>query len=298
MLYIFLSIVSLLYIFTNRKSASSTRLPPGPYPVPIIGSIFKLGNKPHHSLAALSKTYGPLMSLKLGSTTTIVVSSREMVQELFSKHDLSLSSRSIPYVAYSYTHNLEKNSMAWLPVGDKWRSLRRISKEQLFSVRQLDASQGLRKKKVQELLTYIQDCSTIRKAVNIGQTAAITTLNVLSNFIFSIDLAQYDSISAEQFKDLVGALMEVGGTPNLADFFPVLRPLDPHGLLKRANLISGKLMEIFEKHINIRLEARATRSSDAPSSTNDLTDLLLDMCESEISSISLDDMRVLLFVRY
>ncbi|PWA63224.1 cytochrome P450 [Artemisia annua] len=299
MLYILLSIVAFLYILTtqwgNRKSGSSARLPPGPYPVPIIGSIFKLGNKPHHSLAALSKTYGPLMSLKLGSTTTIVVSSRDIVQELFSKHDMSISSRSVPYAAYSYTHNLEKNSMAWLPVGDKWRSLRRISKEQLFSVRQLDASQGLRKKKVQELLTYIQDCSMIRKAVNVGQTAATTTLNVLSNFIFSIDLAQYDSVSAEQFKDLVGALMEVGGTPNLADFFPVLRPLDPHGLLKRANLITGKLMAIFEKHINNRLEVRATRSSDAPSSTNDLTDLLLDMCESEIPSISLDDMRVLLF---
>ncbi|GKE48680.1 cytochrome P450, partial [Tanacetum coccineum] len=138
MLCILLFIVSFLYIFTtqwrNQKSGNSTRLPPGPYPVPIIGSIFKLGKKPHHSLATLSKTYGPLMSLKLGSTTTVVVSSREVVQELFSKHDISLSSRSIPYAAYSYTHNLEKNSMVWLPVGDKWRSLRRISKEQLFSV--------------------------------------------------------------------------------------------------------------------------------------------------------------------
>nr|GEW03886.1 cytochrome P450 [Tanacetum cinerariifolium] len=152
--------------------------------------------------------------------------------------------------------------MVWFHVGDKCRSLRRISKEQLFSILQLDASQDLRKKKVQELLTYIQDCSTIRKAVNIGQTAATTALNVLSNFIFSIDLAQYDSVSAEQFKDLICALMEVGGTPNLADFFPVLRPLDPHGLLKRANLITEKLMAIFKKHIDNRLEARAKRSSD------------------------------------
>ncbi|GKD28640.1 cytochrome P450 76AD1-like protein [Tanacetum coccineum] len=61
------------------------------------------------------------------------------------------------------------------------------------------------------------------------------------------------------------------------------------------NLITEKLMAIFEKHINNRLEARAKRSSDAPSSTNDLTDLLLDISQDEKSSITLDDMRVLLF---
>nr|GEV85898.1 cytochrome P450 [Tanacetum cinerariifolium] len=219
MLCILLFIVSFLYIFTtqwrNRKSGNSARLPPGPYLVPIIGSIFKLGKKPHHSLAALSKTYGPLMSLNLGSTTTIVVSSREVVQELFSKHDISLSSRSILYAAYSYTQNLKKKL--------------------------------------------------------------------------------YGLVASELFKDLVCALMEVGGTPNLADFIPVLRPLDPHRLLKRANLITEKLMAIFEKHIDNRLEARAKRSSDAPSTTNDLTDLLLDFSQDEKSSITLDDMRVLLF---
>ncbi|GKA40590.1 cytochrome P450 76AD1-like protein, partial [Tanacetum coccineum] len=298
-LFILLSLFSFLYIFStkwvNRNSSSYTRLPPGPYPIPIIGSIFKLGNKPHHSLAALSKTYGPLLSLKLGSITTIVVSSRETVQEVFSKHDMSFSSRTIPYSAYDYTQNLEKNSVVWLPVGDKWRSIRKILKEQLFSVRQLDASKDLRKKKVQELLNYVQDCSTTRKAVNINQTAATATLNVLSNFIFSLDVAHYDSTSTDHFRDIILEMMKIGGTPNLADFFPVLRPLDPHGLLKRSNPITRKLMAILEKHINNRMEERATRSSDAPSLTNDLTDLLLDNCQNEIPSISLDDIPVLLF---
>ncbi|PWA18292.1 cytochrome P450 [Artemisia annua] len=240
MLFILLSLFSLLYIFStkwfNRKSGSSAQLPPGPYPIPIIGSIFKLGNKPHHSLAALSKTYGPLMSLKLGSITTIVVSSREIVQEVFSTHDMSFSSRTIPYSAYSYTQDLKKNSIIWLPVGDKWQSMRKILKEQLFSERQLEASQDLRTKKFQELLNYVQDCSTIQKAVNINHTAATATLNVLSNFIFSIDIAHYDSTSTnEQFRDLILETIKIGGTPNLADFFPVLRHLDPNGSMKRSN---------------------------------------------------------------
>ncbi|GJR95068.1 cytochrome P450 76AD1-like protein [Tanacetum coccineum] len=299
MLFILLSLFSFLYMvstkWVNRKLSSSAPLPPGPYPIPIIGSIFKLGNKPHHSLAALSKTYGPLMSLKLGSVTTIVVSSREIVQEVFSKHDMSFSSRTVPYGAYSYTQNLQKNSVIWLPVGDKWRSIRKVLKEQLFSVRQLDASQDLRKKKVQELLNYVQDCSMIRKAININETAATATLNVLSNFIFSLDIAHYDSTSTDYIRGFILEIMKIGGKPSLADFFPVLHPFDPNGVLKRSNLITRKLMAIFEKHINNRLEERATRSSDAPSSKNDLTDLLLDNSENEIPSISLDDMPVLLF---
>ncbi|PWA67760.1 cytochrome P450 [Artemisia annua] len=298
MLFILLTLFSFLYIFANKwfkRSGSSARLPPGPYPIPIIGSMFKLGNKPHHSLAALSETYGPLMSLKIGSITTIVVSSREIVQEVFSKHDMSFSSRTVPYGVNCYTQNLTKNSVIWLPVGDKWRIMRKVLKEQLFSIRQLDASKELRKKKVQELLNYVQDCCTNRKAVNINHTAATATLNVLSNYIFSADIAHYDSTSTEMpFRDIILEIMKLGGTPNLADFFPIFRHLDPNGLVKKLTPLYQKLMAIFEIHINNKLEERAKRSADAPSSTNDLTDLLLGNIQNEIPSISLDDMPILL----
>ncbi|KAJ9563658.1 hypothetical protein OSB04_008818 [Centaurea solstitialis] len=288
-----LSIFTFFYFFFirsgRRKSGVAARLPPGPYPLPIIGSIFKLGGKPHHSLAALSKTYGPLMSLKLGNRTTIVVSSPEIAQEFFSKHDISFSSRTIPYAGH--THDRHKISMVWLPVGDQWRTLRRISKEHLFSIRQLDSSQLLRKKKVQQLLDFVQDCCDSGRTVNIGETAATTTLNVLSNFIFSVDLAEYDSRSSQEFKDLVWRLMVIGGTPNLADFFPVLRPLDPHGLLRKANLYTSKVLAIFERHIGKRLQERSTGS---PASNKDLLGLLLDISETEESSISLDVIRHLI----
>nr|XP_043626607.1 cytochrome P450 76T24-like [Erigeron canadensis] len=292
------SIFTCFYIFIiktgNQKPDNTVRLPPGPYPLPIIGNIFKLGNKPHHSLHTLSVTYGPLMSLKLGNTTTIVVSSPEIAKEFFLKHDISFSSRSIPHAAD--THDRNKISMVWLPVGDQWRRLRRICKENLFSVRQLDASQHLRQEKVQDLLDYVQECLDNGKAVNVGQSATTTILNILSNFIFSIDIAEYDSESSQDFKELVWGLMEVGGTPNLADFFHILRPFDPQGLQKRAIHYTEKLMAIYEQHVGQRLQERAELcSSDSTSSSKDLTDVLLDISENEKSSINLDDIRNLLF---
>ncbi|KAJ0870975.1 putative ferruginol synthase [Helianthus annuus] len=68
--------------------------------------------------------------------------------------------------------------------------------------------------------------------------------------------------------------MEIAGAPNLADYFPVLRPLDPHGLLRRSKFYK-KLLAIFEKHISERLHVRSTSSSYA--SSEDLTDLLLNI---------------------
>nr|XP_043625291.1 cytochrome P450 76T24-like [Erigeron canadensis] len=297
-IFTLLSIFTCFYIFivlTGKwKSDNTVRLPPGPYPLPIIGSIFKLGKKPHHSLRTLSITYGPLMSLKLGNTRMIVVSSQEIAKEFFLKHDISFSSRSIPHAAD--TDNRSKISMIWLPVGDQWRRLRRICKENLFSVRQLDASKHLRQEKVQELLDYVQECLDNGKAVNVGQTATTTILNILSNFIFSIDIAEYDSESSQDFKELVWGLMEVGGTPNITDYFHFLRPFDPQGLQKRAILYGVKLMAIFEQHVGQRLKARADSCSpDSSSSSKDLTDVLLDISKKEKSSISLDDIRNLLF---
>ncbi|XP_024988408.1 geraniol 8-hydroxylase-like isoform X2 [Cynara cardunculus var. scolymus] len=190
------------------------------------------------------------MSLKLGTTTTIVVSSREIVKEFFSKHDVSFSGRSVPYVATAHDHY--KHAMGWSQVGDHWRMLRKIYKEHLFAARQLDASHLLRKKK-------------------------------------------YDSQSSQDFMDLVWLLFENAGRPNLADFFPVLRPLDPHGLLRKAKLYTGKLLAIVEEYISKRLQERTATSSSDASSSKDLMDLLLDMSQNEKSSINLVGIRYLVF---
>ncbi|KAI7733798.1 hypothetical protein M8C21_012549 [Ambrosia artemisiifolia] len=297
LILILLSIFTWLYFFTRQlgrgKSGVATQLPPGPYPLPIIGNILELGDKPHHSLATLSKTYGPLMSLKLGSTTMIVASSCEIAQELFSTHDISFSSRFVPCAMMAFDrHNI---SMVWMPVGDKWRRLRRICKEHLFSIRQLDTSRFLRKQKVQELLDFVQGRCLSGKPINVGETAATTTLNVLSNYIFSTNLAQYDSPSSQEFKNMVWAMMEITGAQNLADYFPVLRPLDPHGLFRRSKRCTKKLLAIFDKHINQRLHARSTSSSDT--SSKDLTDLLLNINKDPNASFSLDDIRHLIVIR-
>lgn len=81
--YYTLSLIFVPIIFTTLfflQTLSKSKLPPGPKPWPIIGSLHKLGDRPHRAVAELSKIYGPIMSLKLGTITTIVISSPEIVK--------------------------------------------------------------------------------------------------------------------------------------------------------------------------------------------------------------------------
>ncbi|XP_024993052.1 geraniol 8-hydroxylase-like [Cynara cardunculus var. scolymus] len=290
-----LTFIYALTIFGRRNS----RLPPGPYPFPIIGNLLQVGNKPHHSLAILSKRYGPFMSLMLGSKTTIVISSPDMAKEFFHTNDQSFSGRFITEAIRSVDHH--KFSLVWSPGGDQLRRLRRITKEYMFSVRCLDDSELRRREKVRELLDHVNQCSVEARAVNIGSTTFTTILNILSTFIFSLDSSQYDSVSSQEFKDNVWALMEYAGMVNLADFFPILKPFDPQGIVRRGSVHLKKLLTIFDKLIDQRIQTRLSSSSnDGISSTkNDVLDLLLNLKqkdESEFSQIGLGHLFLDLFV--
>ncbi|KAI3741245.1 hypothetical protein L1987_58916 [Smallanthus sonchifolius] len=278
-----LTFAYVITIFHRRNS----RLPPGPFPFPVIGNLLQLSGKPHHSLATLSKRYGPLMSLKLGSRTTIVVSSPDIAKEFFQTHDHSFSSRSLPDATRVMDHY--KYSIVWLPAGDHWRRLRKISKEYIFSVQRLDASELLRQEKVKELVNHVNHYCTSEKSVNIGEIAFTTSLNVLSSFMFSMDFAQYDSVTSQEFKDTVWAVMEIVGKPNIVDFFPILQPFDPQGFMRRGNVYGKKIFAIFENIIDQRLATRS--SSSVTSANNDVLDSLLNLNQKDESEFSQNDMK-------
>uniref|UniRef100_A0A5B7BBB0 Putative geraniol 8-hydroxylase-like n=1 Tax=Davidia involucrata TaxID=16924 RepID=A0A5B7BBB0_DAVIN len=277
----------LTYSNSIRRKSLTAKLPPGPYPFPIIGNIFALGNKPHQSLANLSKIHGPLMSLKLGSITTIVVSSPRIAKEVLQTHDQAFSSRTIPDAAYGVDHH--EVSMVWLPVSTKWRNLRKICKEHLFALQRLDASQGLRRTKVQQLLDYVHESCNNGQAVDIGRAAFTTSLNLLSNTVFSIDMAHYHSSSSQEFKDLVWAMMEQAGKPNFADYIPVLKLIDPQGARRQLKFHFEKLLAMLEEIINQRLRERA--SSVTPLMYNDVLEALLNICDGNDTALSLNDIK-------
>ncbi|KAH0662430.1 hypothetical protein KY284_027361 [Solanum tuberosum] len=83
------------------KSSKKLKLPPGPTGLPIIGS------RPNQSLA---KIHGPLMTLKLGSITTVIASSPETAKEILQKRDKTFS---VPDAVASQPNH--EATIAWVP---------------------------------------------------------------------------------------------------------------------------------------------------------------------------------------
>nr|AGX93055.1 geraniol 10-hydroxylase-like protein [Vinca minor] len=273
-------------------SRRSQKLPPGPLPLPIIGNLHLLGDHPHKSLAKLSKKYGPIMSLKLGRITTLVISSSTTAKEVLQKQDLAFSSRSVPNALHA--HNQFQYSVVWLPVASRWRSLRKILNSNIFSGNRLDANQHLRCRKVEELIAYCRKNCQSGEAVDLGRAAFRTSLNLLSNTIFSKDLTDPYSDSAKEFKDLVWNIMVEAGKPNLVDFFPVLEKVDPQGIRRRMTVHFGKVIQLFNGLINERLDKRKSRGG-----YNDVLDVLLTTTEEnpeEIDRTHIERMCLDLFV--
>ncbi|KAL2477932.1 Cytochrome [Forsythia ovata] len=283
-----LSILCIWILFQtlNSKHRKSGKLPPGPYPIPIVGNILELGQKPHLSLAKLSKTYGPLMYLKIGYHEMVVVSSPEMAKDILQKYDQVFSSRSVPSAAMDYEH--QKHSIVWLPVENQWRKLRRICKEQMFTLPRLDASWDLRREKLQKLFEYVSQCCVNGLAVNIGDAAFITSLNLMSATLFSVELSEFNSDSSQEFKDVVWGVLESIGRPNFADYFPLLKYFDPQGLLRHIKFCFGKLFAIFDGIIDQRLKSRGIQKK------NDLLEALLDLNQKPDPELSKDDIKHLL----
>ncbi|XP_027154553.1 geraniol 8-hydroxylase [Coffea eugenioides] len=262
----------------SSLSRRSKKLPPGPTPLPILGNLHLLGDQPHKSLAKLAKKHGPLMSLQLGQITTVVITSAGMAKEVLQKQDLAFSSRSIPDAIHA--HSQFQYSVVWLPVASRWRSLRKILNSNIFSGNRLDANQHLRARKVQELVAYCRKNCQSGEAVDVGRAAFRTSLNLLSNTLFSKDLTDPYSDSAKEFKDLVWSIMVEAGKPNMVDFFPVLEKLDPQGIRRRMTIHFGKVIKMFGDLINERLE-----DGKSGGGNSDVLDVLLTTCEESPEEI-------------
>lgn len=282
--------ISLRYL-AARKLGPLT-LPPGPRPFPVLGNILEPGKKPHQALTKLSETYGPIMTLKLGSLTTILISSPDIAKEAFHKHDQALSSRTILDSLRALDHH--KFSIVYLPVSPPWRNLRKVCATKIFSTKRLDASEAMRCKKVQELLDNVQENCNSGSAVDIGQAAFTTVLNSISNTFFSIDLAHHESDLSQSFHELACCIMEEAGNPNLADYFPILQFVDPQGSRKRMTSYFARVFEIFDDIINQRLQVRA--SSTECTEIDDVLDSLINLVEENSSEFSFNHIKHLLLV--
>ncbi|CAK9171394.1 unnamed protein product [Ilex paraguariensis] len=254
-LILFSSILGfLLYCLSalrNRKLVP-VALPPGPKPWPIIGNLPHLGTKPHQSIAALARTYGPLMHLRLGFVHVVVAASASVAAQFLKTHDANFSSRppnsGAKHIAYNY------QDLVFAPYGPRWRMLRKICSVHLFSAKALDDFRHVRQEEVAILTRAIANAS--KKPVNLGQLLNVCTTNALTKVMLGKrvfgDGSGGENLKADEFKSMVVELMVLAGEFNIGDFIPALEPLDLQGVAKKMKKLHARfdsfLSTILEEH--------------------------------------------------
>ncbi|KAK9217735.1 hypothetical protein WN943_006363 [Citrus x changshan-huyou] len=125
-----------------------------------------------------------------------------------------------------------------------------------------------------QVTTVVVSSATMAKAILqnhdssfcLSRAAFDTSINLLSNTIFSVDLANPASDTAREFRDLVRSILEDAAKPNLSHFFPVLKMLDLQGIRRRIKVHFGKLFQLVDRLIDQGLKQRQehgyTKSKD------------------------------------
>nr|WJZ49108.1 cytochrome P450 [Isodon lophanthoides var. gerardianus] len=272
---------------TNRK------LPPGPYPLPIVGNVFQVWQNPHQSFSQLSKKYGPIMSIRLGTTLNVVVSSPEIAKVVLTQQWYT----NRPELQAIQVHGHDKLSMVFLPTShEKWLAMRKICKEHVFGNHSLQSSQHLRQQKLHQLLGYVQSCCDGGRVVDIREATFTTMLNLMSATMFSSDDSDFDSPVTLELKEIVEGMADAIVAPNSADFFPFLKPFDPQGVRRRAKLYLGRLLHLVKGYLDQRLESR--RENPTHPKPDDLLETLVDATLGSEYNLKLEDITHLLLDLY
>nr|KJB37573.1 hypothetical protein B456_006G211200 [Gossypium raimondii] len=152
--------------------------------------------------------------------------------------------------------------LTWIPVSPLWRTLRKVCNTHVFASMKLDATQYLRRNKIQELVANVGESCHKGEAIKIGQAVFDTTINLLSNTIFSVDLADPNLSSAQEFRKI---------------------KIDPKGVRRWMTVHFNKLLNLFG---NMFDERRQSRQSQDYSVSNDVLDTLFDIIEGGIEKLN------------
>uniref|UniRef100_A0A452ZW84 Uncharacterized protein n=1 Tax=Aegilops tauschii subsp. strangulata TaxID=200361 RepID=A0A452ZW84_AEGTS len=172
--YLGVALVSLLVVLAGRRrwgargdgAADGLRLPPGPWQLPVIGSLHHLalaGQLPHRAMRDLARRHGPAMLLRLGEVPTLVVSSRKGAREVMRTHDTAFATRPLSATMRVLTNG--GRDIIFAPYGDYWRQLRKIAVAELLTARRVLSFRAIREEEVAAALRGVAEAAAAARPV-------------------------------------------------------------------------------------------------------------------------------------
>ncbi|XP_059301913.1 premnaspirodiene oxygenase-like [Lycium ferocissimum] len=294
------NIISLLLFFSSlviilvRRNKRQTRLPPGPWRLPLIGSLHRLtGALPHHSLRNLAQRYGPLMYLQLGQVPMVVISSPAIAKQVLKTHDLAFANR--PESTSTTIIFYNNKDLAFSPYGNYWRQMRKTSMVQLFSAKMVKTFSAIRKDELSSLLSSIRN--------SMSMTGTSTVINITEKIIWftsSIICRSVFGLISEDQDEFIANLKEVlllSGGFDVADLFASWKLLHKMSSAKSKLVNAHGKVDAFIEDI-LKKHTKNGNKGNGEFGDEHLVDVLLGIKENSAQlqcPIINDDVKAVLF---
>uniref|UniRef100_A0A674PC62 unspecific monooxygenase n=1 Tax=Takifugu rubripes TaxID=31033 RepID=A0A674PC62_TAKRU len=220
---------------------------PGPTPLPIIGNVLEIGRRPYLSLTAMSKRYGDVFQIQIGTRPVIVLSGIETVRQALVKQGEEFSSR--PDL-YSFRFINEGKSLSFsTDQAGVWRARRKLAYNALRSFSTLVSGQPA------------QQCPTGRRQI---RSLSLTSSSLLPTS--SVECAsgrRYDH-DDQELVSLVNLSNEFGLSMNTTQ--PSIRYLQNEKIVGIVNDLfgAGSLRRLYQELKSNVIRNRKPRLSDKP----------------------------------
>ncbi|XP_047964302.1 6,7,8-trihydroxycoumarin synthase-like [Salvia hispanica] len=294
MILILSILVPLLVIYLLHKSKISTkngvvRVPPGPPGLPFTGNLLEIGaasDLPFY-FWKLSKKYGPVMRMRIGHVSMLIISSPKLAQEVMKTQDLSFCNRSKFLGQKRLSYNC--TDMVFSPYNDDWREMRKISAVHLLSVKKNQSFRPVREMEVSRMVAKIQRLSESPepRPVDLSHVAMALGSSLICKIAFGKRYEE-DGPEFRRFEKLLNdaqaALMEF----YVSDYFPALGWVDRvTGAIDRLDKVFYGLDSFYQELIDEHLDPRREKVEN-----EDILDVLIKLKEEKLSSIDLDWNRI------
>ncbi|KAJ0973736.1 hypothetical protein J5N97_015701 [Dioscorea zingiberensis] len=264
--FFFITILLLLSrLLLRHRRFNPKTLPPSPPSLPFIGHLHLLKTPRNFSINSISKLYGPVVSLYLGSRHALILSSLAAAAEALIKNDTLFSNHPNFKVGQPLGYN--NTTMFFTPFGPHWRNLRRLTAVELFSTRRLNLLSDIRSNEFLSLVRRMIDSSG---EIELKARLFEMTYNSMSKMVvgkrFYGENLEVDIEVANRFREVIiqeGLALVFSFNPR--DFFPFLGWLDLLGLGRRMERLRPKV----DKFLSDDKQRRQRRNDQAAAADDD-----------------------------
>ncbi|CAN1311335.1 Desmethyl-deoxy-podophyllotoxin synthase [Linum perenne] len=235
-----LALILFTILIKSKPRSPNPPPPPGPWKFPIIGHIHHLAGTtlPHHRLRDLSQTHGPVMLLRLGEISHVIISSA----------DAANAAKIITY---------DRSDLAHAAYGDFWRHIRKLCTTELLSPKRVGSFRPIREEEGMNFVRRI--AASAGSTVNLSRMVFLLTYGVTSRIAFGKGCKVQDDEYVPAVEEIMAAAVGMSGMK---------------AKLERLHGVQDKLLEsIIAEHRG----RRRTEDENRGIETEDLVDALLNL---------------------